>query len=149
MNPLRRRRSRSLAWVCWLAAVSAWPASADVTVQHAWVRATVPGQRVAGAYMDIATTRDARLVAVHSPLAAYVDIHLMQMDGAVMRMREVATLELPRNRVTTLQPGGYHLMLTQLKTPIHVGDIVPLTLTIVSDGHRELLKIKAVARGTR
>jgi copper(I)-binding protein len=121
-------------------------ARADVRVTQAWVRATVPGQRVAGAYMRIASTDAARLVAVHSPLAARVDIHVMHMDGAIMRMREVPALDLPRNSVVSLAPGGYHLMLGQLHAPIKPGDVVPLTLVIERAGRRETLKVDAIAR---
>lgn len=122
--------------------VSAQP----VTVSKAWVRATVPGQTVAGAYFDITAKQPARLVAARSPVSPDVQIHWMQMDGDVMRMREVAALDLPKNKTVSLKPGGYHLMLMQLKKPIQVGENIPITLVIETQRKkRHTVKVNAVA----
>ena len=142
----RAGRAGVCGLLCALTLVFAQAAVADVRVLHAWVRATMPGQRVAGAFMQIASTERARLIAVHSPLAARAEMHVMHMDGTVMRMRGVAAIELPANSVVQLKPGGYHLMLTALKTPIPPGDIVPLTLTFERAGRREIVHVDAVAR---
>jgi copper(I)-binding protein len=117
-----------------------------VTVSQAWVRPTVPGQAVAGAYLEITAEDTARLIAVRSPLSPSVQIHWMQMDGNMMRMRQVQALDLPKNTPVSLKPGGYHLMLMKLKRPIHAGDTIPLTLVIETQGKRELLTVKAIAQ---
>ena len=125
---------------------SVWANS--VVVSKAWVRPTVPGQSVAGAYLDITAQQTARLVAVRSSVSPEVQIHWMQMDGEVMRMREVAAIDLPKNTPVSLKPGGYHLMLMQLKKPIQAGEIIPLTLVIDTHGKRENVKVKALAQST-
>lgn len=127
-----------------LIAPSAWANS--VAVSKAWVRPTVPGQTVAGAYLDITAKKTARLIAVRSPVSRDVQIHWMQMDGEVMRMREVSAIDLPKNTQVSLKPGGYHLMLMQLKKPILAGDTIPLTLVIETQGKRENVKVKALAQ---
>lgn len=117
-----------------------------VTVNNAWVRPTVPGQSVAGAYLDITAKQPARLVAASSPMSPDVQIHWMQMDGDVMRMREVSAIDLPKNKTVSLKPGGYHLMLMQLKKPIQAGDTVPLTLVIEIKRKRQTVKVNALAQ---
>ena len=133
-----------LATLGMLACQTSW--ANPVTVSKAWVRPTGPGQTVAGAYLDITAKQPARLVAARSPLSPDVQIHWMQMDGDVMRMREVAAIELPKNRTVSLKPGGYHLMLMKLKKPIQAGETVPLTLVIETKRKRHSVKANALAQ---
>ena len=133
-----------LAAITALAAPSAW--AVNVSVTDVWARATMPGQPVSGAYMKIQADADARLISVSSPAAAQVEVHEMKMDGDVMRMREVRAVELPKGKVVTLQPGGYHIMLMRLKKPITAGEVIPLKLVIESGGKRQNVEVKAEAR---
>lgn len=122
----------------------AWAES--IVASKAWVRPTMPGQTVAAAYMDLTAQVPATLVAVRSPVSPKVEIHFMQMDGDVMRMRVLKQLDLPKNTPVSLSPGGYHLMLTRLKKPIRAGDVVPLTLVIKTKQRRELVTVNATAQ---
>lgn len=124
----------------------AW--AGPLVASKAWVRPTMPGQTVAAAYMDLTAQEPATLVAVRSPVSSKVEIHFMQMDGDVMRMRAVKQLDLPKNTVVSLSPGGYHLMLTRLKKPIRAGDVVPLTLVVKTKQRRELITINATAQAS-
>jgi hypothetical protein len=54
-------------------------ALAQVTVTDPWVRATVPQQKSAGAFMQLQSATPARLVEVRSPLAGRSEIHNMRM----------------------------------------------------------------------
>lgn len=121
-------------------------AAANVSVTDAWARATMPGQPVSGAYMRIQSDADARLIGVSSSLVPRVEVHEMNMDGGVMRMREVKSLDLPKGKTVSLEPGGYHIMLMNLKKPIAAGDVIPLALTVESGGKRQTVEVKAVAR---
>ena len=79
-----------------------------------------------------------------SPLAGVVEIHEMAMDGNVMKMRAVAVLELPAGKTVELKPGGYHVMLMDLKQPLKAGETVPLTLVVEgAGGKRETVEISA------
>ena len=133
-----------LATLGMLAYQASW--ANPVTVSKAWVRPTVPGQTVAGAYLDITAKQSARLVAARSPISPDVQIHWMQMDGDVMRMREVSAIDLPKNTTVSLKPGGYHLMLMQLKKPIQAGETIPLTLVIESQRKRQTVKVNALVQ---
>lgn len=120
------------------------PVRADVKVEEAWVRATVPHQKVTGAFMRLTASEDARLVAAGSPVAGTVEIHEMAMDKDVMKMRPVAGVQLPAGRAVELKPGAHHVMLLDLRQPLQPGDTVPLVLTVEGrDGKRETLEVKA------
>jgi copper(I)-binding protein len=127
-----------------LAAQSA--AAANVTVSNAWARATMPGQPVSAAYMQIKSDADAKLIGVSSSAVPQVEVHEMKMDGDVMIMRQVQSIDLPKGKTVALEPGGFHIMLMNLKQPITAGQIIPLTLEVESGGKKQTLKVKAEAR---
>jgi len=122
-------------------------AQAQVSVKDAWVRATVPQQKATGAFMQIVSAKDARLVEARSPVAGVVEIHEMVMADQVMKMRAVPGLDLPAGKAVELKPGGYHVMLMDLKGQVREGDSVPVTLVVEGrDGKRQTIEIKAPAR---
>jgi len=110
--------------------LAALPALAQVTVGEPWVRATVAAQKATGAFMTLTSAQGAKLVGVSSPAAGVVEVHEMKMVDDVMRMRQITSLDLPAGKPVTLSPGGYHLMLLELKQPLKEGGTVPLTLEI-------------------
>jgi len=112
-----------------LAAIGAAPVWAQVKIDNAWARATVQGQKATGAFMTFTAAQTTRLVAVSTPVAGVAEIHEMKMDSGVMKMRAVPGLDLPANQAVELKPGGYHLMLMDLKAPLAKDASVALTLT--------------------
>jgi copper(I)-binding protein len=122
-------------------------AQAQVTVKDAWVRATVPQQKATGAFMHLQSAQDAKLLSAQSPVAGVVEVHEMSMDGGVMKMRAVPSLALPAGKVVELKPGGYHVMLMDLKAQVKDGDTVPVTLVVEGkDGKRQSVELKVPAR---
>ena len=122
-------------------------AAESVRTMHAWVRATVPGQSVAGAYLDIAVAAPAALVAVESSVAGQAQLHAMSMDGGVMKMRPVGRIELPAHQTVSLKPGGYHVMLIDIKRQLKAGERVPLKFTLLdSHGNKSTLEVDAEVR---
>ncbi len=99
-----------------------------VEVKNAWVRTAVAGQSGTGAFMAITAKDGAKLVGASSPVAGLAEVHEMKMEGDVMRMRAVPALDLPAGKTVELKPGGYHVMLTELKQALPKGSTVPLTL---------------------
>ena len=101
----------------------------NILVQDAWVRATVPGQRATGAFMTLTAREGATLVGASSAVAGVTQVHEMRLEAGVMKMRAVTGgLDLPAGLAVELKPGGYHVMLMDLKAPLEVGTIVALTL---------------------
>ena len=127
---------------------AAIPVMAQVTVKDPWVRATVPQQKATGMFASLSSAQGGRLVSVSSPVAGVAEVHEMAMEGNVMKMRAVAGgLSLPAGKAVALAPGGYHLMLMDLKQPLKAGDVLPLTLVIEgADKKRETLELKVPVR---
>ena len=119
----------------------------SVTVKDAWIRGTVPGQSVAGAYMELTGNSDARLIGVSTPLTANAEVHHMRMENGVMRMSPVEGIEIPAGKTVKLAPGGYHVMLTNLQKPLNAGDKVPLKLTFeLANKKRETVDLSVEVR---
>lgn len=130
-----------------MAAVVPACAAETVGVKNAWVRATAPGQKTAGAYLELTGVADTALVAVDSPLAGKAELHNMSMDGGVMRMRAVEKIDLPAGTTVKLAPGGLHVMLLDIRQAFKEGGKVPLTLTFRgAGGAKTTQKIEAQVR---
>jgi copper(I)-binding protein len=100
----------------------------QVTIKDAWVRPTNPGQAVGAAYMTLTSATDATLTKVESSASKSTEIHSMTMQNGVMKMRMVEKLTLTAGKPYNVAPGGYHLMLFDLKKPLQEGEQVSFTL---------------------
>lgn len=125
-----------------------WAAHAQTAVKDPWVRGTVAQQKATGMFAQITSPAGGKLVSASSPVAGIVEIHEMAMDGNIMKMRALPNgLDLPAGKAVELKPGGYHVMLMDLKKELKAGDTVPVTLVIEgADKKRETLEIKAPVR---
>ena len=128
-----------------MATISIASSAEILTVSNPWVRATVPAQQVTGAFMTLTAAADLRLVAVSSPQAGMVEIQQMAMENNVMQMRALPDgLALPKGKAIELKPGGYHLMVMDLKRPMQQGAWLPLTLTVeTKDKKRSTVVVSA------
>jgi periplasmic copper chaperone A len=113
---------------------SAPPAGAapaePVQVSGAWVRTAVKGQQGTGAFMKLTARSNLRLTGASSPAAGVAEIHEMKMEGDVMKMRAVSGVDLATGQTLELKPGGFHLMLLDLKQPLAAGSTVSVTLVL-------------------
>jgi copper(I)-binding protein len=127
-----------------LAILTALAAQAQTSVKDPWVRGTVAGQKATGMFAQITSSAGGKLVSASSPAAGVVEIHEMVMDGNVMKMRAVPGLELPAGKAVDLKPGGFHVMLMDLKKELKPGETVPVTLVVEgADKKRETIEVKA------
>jgi copper(I)-binding protein len=113
---------------CALSAAFMSAASAQVTVKDPWIRATVPAAKASGAFMQLQSAQDVRLVGARTPVAGSAELHQMSMKDNRMSMSPAESIELPAGKPVALASGGYHIMLMQLKQQMKEGDTVPLTL---------------------
>lgn len=122
-------------------------ALAQIKVEKAWVRATVPMQQATGAFMKITSAQAVRLLAVTTQVAKTNEIHEMKMEGDIMKMRaHLNGLDIPANTTVELKSSGYHLMMMELETTIKAGDIVPLKLEFINgNGKKEIVTVNAKA----
>jgi copper(I)-binding protein len=123
-----------------LAVTSAHPGEAragDLVITQAWSRATPSGAKIAGGYLGIenkGATPD-RLLGGSADIAGKVEVHEMTMNNGVMTMRPLDKgLVIDPGKTVKLAPGGYHLMITDLKSPFKQGDKVPVTLEFEKAG---------------
>lgn len=113
-----------------LLVLSALAAAQVVEVSNAWARFTVPGQKATGAFMTLTAPQGATLVGASTPVAALAELHEMKMENDVMQMHAVPSLALPAGKSVELKPGGYHVMLMDLKAPLAKDSTLPLTLVL-------------------
>jgi periplasmic copper chaperone A len=135
--------ARSLSYVALLACLFTAPVQAqevkagDLVITQAWSRATPGGAKIAGGYLTIENKGAApdRLISGAGDVAGKVEIHEMAMNNGVMTMRPLDKgLAIEPGKTVKLAPGGYHLMLMDLKNPLKQGDKVPLVLVFEKAG---------------
>jgi copper(I)-binding protein len=135
--------SRMLTLAALSAAMFAAPVHADdvkagdLVIKQVWSRATPGGAKIAGGYLTIENKGSApdRLIGGAADIAAKVEVHEMAMNNGVMTMRPLEKgLAIEPGKTVKLAPGGYHLMLMELKSPLKQGDKVPLTLEFEKAG---------------
>lgn len=118
-------------------AAQAQDSGTAIRLKHAWSRATPPRARVAVAYLSVTNMSGHadRLVSANSDRAMKVEIHEARMDGGVMRMRPVAGgIVIEPGETVTFQPGGLHLMLTGLQSPLRKDETLKLVLRFETAG---------------
>lgn len=111
--------------------------SNKVSIQDAWVRPTRTGQAVGAAYMTFTSQQDTTLIHVESDATKNVEIHSMSMKNGIMKMRMLDTLPLAAGKPYKLEPGGFHLMLFDLKKPLTEGEQVNFEFTFKNKDHVE------------
>lgn len=101
-----------------------------ITVDSPYVRAVPPVVKTTAAFMQLTSDSDTEhfVVGASSPIAQTVELHMHTMDDGVMRMRRIVHIHLPPHKAVTLEPGGLHIMLFDLKQDLQPGANVPLTL---------------------
>jgi periplasmic copper chaperone A len=105
--------------------------SGPVTVEGAYVRATPPNARAAGAYLMLTNTgsEPATLTGATSEAAHDIEIHEMSIKDGVMEMAPVdGGLAIPPGGSVALEPMGYHLMLMGMEQPFVEGQCIEMVL---------------------
>ncbi|HEU5068050.1 MAG TPA: copper chaperone PCu(A)C, partial [Sphingomicrobium sp.] len=101
----------------------------QISISGAWSRATAAGQSTAAVYLGIANKGggDDKLLNASTPIGQ-ATLHSSTMDGGVMRMRPLESLDIPAQSMVQLKPGGTHIMVTGVKQPLIAGSSFPLAL---------------------
>jgi periplasmic copper chaperone A len=109
----------------------------DLVITQAWSRATPKGAKIGGSYLTIENkgpTPD-KLIGASSDVAGSIQVHEMSMSNGTMKMRPVENgLIIDPGKTVKLAPGGYHLMMMDLKSPLKQGDKLPITLEFEKAG---------------
>lgn len=113
----------------------------DLVISQAWSRATPGGAKIAGGYLTIENKGAApdRLIGGSAEIAGKFEVHEMAMNNGVMTMRPLDKgLAIEPGKTVKLAPGGYHVMLMDLKGPLKQGEKVPVTLEFEKAGRVKL-----------
>ena len=106
-----------------------------INIGHPYARATASGQTTGGGFLKLENVgADDKLLSASAAVSSAVELHLMTMEGDVMRMRQVDGIALPAGKTVELKPGGLHIMFVGLKAPLKAGDTFPLTLRFEKAG---------------
>jgi len=111
-----------------------------IRVYDAWVRAVPPNMKMTAAYMSFhnhSKMEDA-LLSAETPIAGVVETHTVEENKGVMSMKPVDSIPVPANGMQELKPGGFHLMLIQLKQVPKMGETVSLVLNFKHAGRVEV-----------
>ncbi|WP_168735259.1 copper chaperone PCu(A)C [Pseudothauera rhizosphaerae] len=102
----------------------------SVSAGNPHVRQPPPNAPAAGAFMTLRNTgaTEVRLVAASSPAAGRAELHTHRHEDGMMKMRRIEAIAIRAGGEAVLQPGGLHVMLMDLKSPLGEGDVVPLEL---------------------
>ena len=113
----------------------------DLVITQAWSRATPGGAKIGGGYLTIENKGVVpdRLIGGSADVAGNVQVHEMATNNGVMTMRSLDKgLTIEPGKTVRLAPGGYHLMLSDLKSPLKQGDQLPVTLEFERAGKVKL-----------
>jgi copper(I)-binding protein len=109
----------------------------DLVISQAWSRATPNGAKIAGGYLTIENKGSVpdRLIGGAGDVAGKIEVHEMATNNGVMTMRPLDNgLTIEPGKTVKLAPGGYHLMMFDLKGQLKQGDKVPVTLEFEKAG---------------
>jgi copper(I)-binding protein len=114
--------------------------SSGISIVSPWARATPGGAKVGAAFLEVRAAPGAgdKLIDAKSDVAGAVEIHNHVHEGGVMKMRRVDGIDVAGGKSIVLKPGGYHLMLMDLKKPLRQGEKLPLTLVFEKAGEVKL-----------
>lgn len=123
----------------------------SIKVEDAYARATPPGLPNTASFMTIKNTgdKDIALIGAKSSVVNVAELHTHDMKDGKMMMYQVPKITIKANSSTTLQPGGFHVMMLGLKQkPLKKGQTVDLELSFSNGEKISLtLPVKTVMGG--
>jgi copper(I)-binding protein len=101
----------------------------DLDVHQAWVRPTAAGDNAA-VYLTLHnhSSVDDELIGATATVADVVEIHETSMDDGVMKMEMISSVPVAADEEIIFTPGGFHLMLVNIKEELTLGDHIGLIL---------------------
>lgn len=126
------------------------PEKPAIQVSDAWARATAAGQSSGAVYATISNEGGSadRLIVASSERAADATLHEGSMENGIARMRMVGGIDLEPGERVEMKPGGTHVMLTSLKSPLKAGEQFQLVLRFQQSGEMTV-PVTVVAPGAR
>ncbi len=146
---MTHRRAAALARAATLVAVAlcsaALPAQeftlGSVAIAGPWSRAMPPNAPNGAAYFRVENHggEPDRIVSARTDIAETVELHVHDMEGGMMKMRQVESIEVPAGGEVRLEPHGLHVMLFGLNQPLVDGESFKLTVVFEKAGELDLM----------
>jgi len=133
-----------------LLAIAQMAKANGVEIVEPYARATIGAAKTGVVYLKLInrTQKADRLRAVSADIAEHAALHVHAMKDDVMTMDEIACLELAAGSEIEFAPGGLHVMLVGLSSPLRQGDHFPLRFTFERAGEiRVDVPVKSSAEG--
>ena len=129
---------------CGSSTVTTTSAAPAITARDPWVKTAASGMTAAFVTLENSSSNADVLVSASTSVAGMVQLHEMVMqDGQMVMQEKKDGIAVPAKGDAVLEPGGNHIMLMDLKSPITAGEKVAITLTFKSGA---TLQIEAAAR---
>ena len=111
----------------------------ELEIAHPWSQELPPNAPTVAAYFVIhnsGKTAD-RLLSVDSPISAVAELHEHVMQGDLMKMQQVPSVDIPAGGNVMFAPMAYHVMLVNLKdrSLLSDGKRFPLTMHFEKAGN--------------
>lgn len=124
----------------------------DLMIHDAYARAMPPSAVNSTVFTTLMNHSDATrtLVSASTPAAGKVELHDVIMEGEVMKMRQVESIQIPAHGSTELKPGSLHIMLFDLTDRLEEGQSITLTLNYANgDAQTVEVPVKKVMNGMK
>jgi len=105
-----------------------------------WSRAMPPNAPNGAAYFRVENhgSEPDRIISARTDIAETVELHVHDMEGGMMTMRQVESIEVPAAGEVLLKPHGLHVMLFGLNQPLVDGESFKLTVVFEKAGELDL-----------
>ena len=113
-----------------------------IQIEDPWVRAVPPNANNSAIFLDLRNESEQlrKLVKVHSEVAERVELHTTKDEDGMLRKQRLEEVLIPALETQSFHPGGIHIMLIGLRSPLEVGGVIELEL-VYADQSKETISI--------
>ena len=113
-----------------------------IQIEDPWVRAVPPNANNSAIFLDLRNESEQlrKLVKVHSEVAERVELHTTKDEDGMLRKQRLEEVLIPALETQSFHPGGIHIMLIGLRSPLEVGSVIELEL-VYADQSKETISV--------
>ena len=118
------------------------PTASVIQIEDPWVRAVPPNANNSAIFLDLRNESEQlrKLVEVHSEVAEQVELHMTKDEDGMLRKERLEEVLIPALETQSFHPGGIHIMLIGLRSPLKVGGAIELEL-VYADQSKETISV--------
>lgn len=117
--------------------------ASGLMIMDPWVPLAPPNAKAHAAYVTLHNHGQDPKVLVSASSANYKmsHIHISEEKNGIATMSMVEQVEIPADGLLSLEPGSFHIMLMGPKSPVSVGDEIPITLDFADGSSVEMMAV--------